>query len=63
VKANPWLKADDVVFRIDETRVPNAKEFRCELRRAAVSGSGAFWVRGDGARQTRVVHFGDTFGR
>jgi|GEM_PF-6241278 hypothetical protein len=57
------LKVGDVVFRIDETRVPNAKEFRRELRRAAVSGSGVFWVRGDGARQTRVVHFGNVFGR
>lgn len=57
------LKVGDVVFRIDETRVPNAKEFRRELRRAAVGGNGVFWVRGDGARQTRVVHFGNVFGR
>lgn len=57
------LKAGDVVVRIDETRVPNAKEFRRELRRAAVGGSGVFWMRGDCARQARAVHFGDVFGR
>jgi hypothetical protein len=63
VLAAHGLKTGDVVFRIDETRVPNAKEFRRELRRAAVNGNGVFWVRGDGARQTRVVHFGNVFGR
>jgi PDZ domain len=63
VLAAHGLKAGDVVVRIDETRVPNAKEFRRELRRAAVGGSAVFWVRGDGARQTRVVTFGNALGR
>ena len=53
------LRVGDVVVRINDTEIDSVKEFRRELRRSVVCGAGVFWLKGEGRKPTRVVHFSD----